>query len=208
MKDFDFHIPVGSLPRILRSNLEDFKKQRPFIAIDSSRKNEYAARLKPYAKKKLVGICWRSGLLDPLRNRNYTLLLDWKEILKIDDCVFVNLQYGDCEEEIREAEASFDIKIIRWSDIDLKNDFDGVFSLISCLDAVVTAPTTVSSLSGSLDLPTMLVSKCFPWDALGVSDGTYPWYKNTIISHDPAGKFASNALLSVPLFLNNLPSKI
>lgn len=207
LENYDFHIPLGSLPKILRPNIQDFKKQRPFISIDSYSKSYYADRLKSYASKKLVGICWRSGLLDPLRNRHYSSLVDWGEILKLDDCVFVNLQYGDCEQEIREAEAAFGVKIIRWDDLDLKNDFDEVFSLISCLDAVVSAPTTVSSLSGSLDIPTMLVSKSISWDALGVKDGFYPWYKNTIISHDPDGKFASNALQSVPGFLKNLPSK-
>ena len=155
-----------------------------------------------------MGVCWRSGLLDPLRNRHYTSLTDWEEILKLDDCVFINLQYGDCEAEIKEVEASFGINIIRWNDIDLKNDLDKVFALISCLDAVVSAPTAVSTLSGSLGIPTMLVSKCIPWDALGVPTGSYPWYKNTVISHDPAGKFASNALPSVPDFLKNLPSRV
>lgn len=204
LKSYDFQTPVGSLPRILRSNLSDFNKQQPFIKIDIERKKQYHVRLKSRISKKMIGICWRSGLLDPLRNRHYTSLTDWKNILTLDEFSFVNLQYGDCETEIQEVENLFGIEIIRWDDLDLKNDFDGIFSLTSCLDAVITAPTAVCSISGSLGIPTLIITRNLPWDALSAPNGEYPWYKNTVISHDPEGQYASMALPAAPDFLMNL----
>lgn len=203
LKTFDYHIPIGSLPGILRCSLTEFKKQQPFIKIDQKRKDFYREKIKSISSNKLVGICWRSGLLDPLRNRHYTSLTDWKDILTLDGYSFINLQYGDCEAEICEAEKLFGIKIIRWNDLDLKNDFDGVFSLVSCLDAVITAPTTVCSISGSLGIPTLIVSRNLPWDALSAPNGEYPWYKNASIVHDPEGQYASMALPEASKFLTN-----
>ena len=87
---------------------------------------------------------------------------------------FVNLQYSDCEAEISELENLLNIKIIRWPDLDLKNDLEGVLGLIKNLDAVVTVANAVSSLAGASSVNTVLLSKR-SWMHLGQLE-SYPWF--------------------------------
>jgi tetratricopeptide (TPR) repeat protein len=173
-QDFDVQCPVGSLPRIYRRDLVSFDRAvKPIKILDNSIE-EFKTKLSFFRGKKLVGICWRSGIFSIGRNLNYTALLDWKELLSQQDFQFVNLQYGDCENELIEIEAALGIKILRWPDLDLKNDLENVLALIKNLDAVVTVGTAVSSLAGACDIPTYLLAKS-GWMMLGQTD-RYPWY--------------------------------
>lgn len=172
--DFDFQCAIGSLPGIYRRSIASFDKEVTPLALLTSSVEEFKSRLTGYAGKKLVGICWRSGMFSIARNLNYTALLDWKELLSQQDFQFVNLQYGDCENELVQIEDALGISIIRWPDLDLKNDLENVLGLIKNLDAVVTVGTAVSSLAGSCNVPTYLLTKR-SWVMLGQTE-RYPWY--------------------------------
>jgi Flp pilus assembly protein TadD len=97
-----------------------------------------------------VGISWRSGALYYNRECFYTRLIDWGPILRIPGVHFVNLQYDESEQEVCAAEEAFGIRIHRWSDLDLKDDFDGVSALVRQLDLVLAPNTTVLELAGAL----------------------------------------------------------
>jgi Flp pilus assembly protein TadD len=172
--DYDYHIPVGSLCRLYRSKIENFENSRPFIKVDERRRADFAMRLEPYRDKRLIGICWRSGMLSALRNNSYTSLVDWAPIFSLPNAVFVNLQYGDCEEELLEAEQIHGIKVVRWADLDLKNDLDGVFALMSNLETVVSVGTAVIPFAGAVGTNAILLTHP-SWTSLGQPD-TYPWY--------------------------------
>ena len=203
---YDYHIPVGSLPGLLRAHIEDFEKQRPFIKSNPVYRQDFKNRLQIYRGKKLVGICWRSGMMDPTRNREYTSLVDWGHLLRREDCVFVNLQYGDCETELLEAENLFGIRIIRWNDLDLKNDLDRVFSLMSCLDCVVSANTAVHSMAGSQGIPVVLLDSKLSWSNLACEDH-FPWYPKTVLSGKPNTTRTAEALIEAPMLLNRILEK-
>ena len=174
-QDFDIQCAVGSLPRFFRRDLESFSRSSTRVLnIDDKLIDKYRERLVLYRDKKLIGICWRSGLLSIARNDSYTALADWKELLTQEDFIFVNLQYGDCESEILEVEKSLGIEILRWNDLDLKIDLENILGLIRNLDAVVTVGTAVSSLAGSCNVPTFLLSKQ-SWMMLGQTE-RYPWF--------------------------------
>jgi len=173
--DFDVQCAVGSLPRLFRRDIKAFEREIIPLKIKESATNDFQARLSKYSEKKLVGICWRSGIFSIARNLNYTALVDWQELLTQSDFQFVNLQYGDCESELLEIENLLGIDIIRWQDLDLKNDFENLFGLIKNLDAVVTVGTAVSSIAASCNVPTYLLIKP-SWLMLGQKD-IYPWYR-------------------------------
>ena len=175
--DFDYQIPMGSLPRLYRQSLLDFQRSRPFIITNEKQKARFTDGLSAFEGKLKVGISWRSGLLAANRNADYSAIQDWGELLQLPNCVFVNLQYGDCEAELTEVEALFGISIVRWQDLDLKNDIDEVFALMACLDVVVTAPTTVHAIAGSLGKPTLLMQGFWDWTNLGTD--FFPWYAST-----------------------------
>jgi tetratricopeptide (TPR) repeat protein len=175
--DFDFHMPLASLLGLYRNSLDDFQNSSPFILTDKSKRDRYAHRLSGYEDKLLIGICWRSGLLNAERNRDYSAISDWGALLTLPNCIFVNLQYGDCEAELKEVESIFGISILRWPDLDLKNDIDDVFAMMESLDVVVTAMTAVVQMAGSLGKRTFLINGIWDWPFLGTN--YYPWHTNT-----------------------------
>jgi hypothetical protein len=165
--DFDWHLPIGSLSRIFRNHISNFKTDKSNYLVSCPVKNKkFEDRLFKFKDKIKVGITWRSGVLNPLRNSEYTNILDWRDILTLSNIEFFNLQYGECEDELISAENAFNIKIHRWDDLDLKNDLDDVLSLIQNLDLVIGPSTTVIWLAAALGKPS-LVHQYKDWINLG-----------------------------------------
>jgi hypothetical protein len=65
----------------------------------------------------------------------------------------VNLQYGDCADELAQVEQTFGIRIHRWDDLDLMNDFESVAALMVGLDLILAPNSTTLELAGALGAP-------------------------------------------------------
>ena len=172
-KDYDFHLPMGSLMRYFRKSIKSFPKSMN-LTVDADRAVEYENRLGPKNGKFRIGLCWRSGRINELRALHYINILKLAPLFAVENIQWVNLQYGECEAECLAAENEFGIKIERWDDLDLKNDLDGVFSLISTLDLVITAATTVSSMAPLVGVQTLMFQKDYDWTTFGQDKD--PWF--------------------------------
>lgn len=184
--DFDYEIPIGSLLRLYRPTLGDFDKNRPYIKVDPEKRAKFNERLAKYRDKRLVGFCWRSGKLDPVRSLGYTNIEDWAELISQDDFTFVSLQYGNCEDEIQRVEQIACREVVRWSDLNLKDDLDDVFALISCLDFVVSVGTAVYPMAGAVGTRALMLGGRY-WASLG-SSTHYPFFPNSRLTGKPVGK--------------------
>jgi tetratricopeptide (TPR) repeat protein len=174
MSDFDCHLPIGSLPRLLMNSVNVLGGAAPLLKPDPRDMEKFAGRLAQFKDKKLVGVCWRSHKLSASRNKKYTALEDWRSILSIPGVVFVNLQYGECEEEIQQIERELGIHILRWEDLDLMNDFSGTAALIKNLDLVVSISSAVVPLAGAVSAQTLCMTYQ-NWVLLGEKN-LYPWF--------------------------------
>jgi tetratricopeptide (TPR) repeat protein len=200
-EDYDFQIPIGSLGRFFRKSELDIKSISSYLKPNENEEIELIKSLTSSANKLKIGICWRSGVLNTQRNENYLPLSEWDDIFKLNNCDFVNLQYGECEAELIEAENKFKIKIIRDSRIDLKIDLDIVFSMISNLDLVITPATAVSSMSFSIGTPTLVFKQANAWDNLGQE--TYPWSSSAKVFPFDSKHLPKNALKEISIYIKN-----
>jgi len=176
--DYDFQIPMGSLAALYRNSLEKFENSCNVYLKSNPEKDMHFSKLLENTHGKLkVGITWRSGLLNALRNLHYANILDWNEIFALDNIDFVNLQWGDCEEEIKLAENKFGIKIHRWPDVDLKNDLDDVLSIIKNVDLVIAPCTAAAWLSASIGKPTLVFQQR---DWINFGQDYFPFNSNVI----------------------------
>jgi hypothetical protein len=173
--DFDYHIPVGSLMRLFRNQIEQFKNVPAYIKVDPTLDEKFKQCLSKFKPKKLVGICWRSGKLSEDRNLNYAPLSAWESIFSVQGIQFVNLQYGDCLHELQQAEEFFGINILNWNDVDLKDDQESVAAIINNLDCVISAGTAVAQLTGAVGTHLKLFTPR-SWTLLGEDE--YPWASN------------------------------
>jgi hypothetical protein len=195
MNDFDYHLPIGSLPRLLMSSVDVLRDAPPLLHPDHADVAKFADRLAEFRGNKLVGICWRSHKLSATRNKKYTALEDWRSILSIPGVVFVNLQYGECEEEIQQVERDLGIRILRWVDLDLMSDFSGVAALIKNLDLVISISSAVVPLAGAVAAPTLCMTYQ-NWVLLGEKN-YYPWFPSVTPVVVPHSQAMATALPSV-----------
>jgi hypothetical protein len=120
----DYFALMGSALQYYRTRVEDFPCAK-FLEPDPVRVAQYRAQLETLCPGSYVGICWRSMMLGPKRNRYYSALDEWGPILKTPGVTFVNIQYGDCQAELARAEEQHGVKIYVIPGLDLKDDIDG-----------------------------------------------------------------------------------
>ena len=99
----------------------------------------------------------------------------WGPILKTPGVTFVNVQYGDCAEELARAQEKQDVCIHRIEDLDLKNDIDGAAALSAALDLVISAPTAAAATAGAVGTEVWFLTAGRTWPQLGTDH--YPWYR-------------------------------
>jgi hypothetical protein len=106
-----------------------------------------------------IGISWRSERHVFNRVFYHTGLIDWAPILGQRGAHFVNLQYNECEDELRDADKKFRIKIVRWPDLDLRNAFDEMAGLVFNLDMVLAPNTAILEFAGALGRPALYMNR-------------------------------------------------
>jgi len=173
--DFDWQIPVGSLAGIYRNQIEDFDRSAGYLIPDPELIKKYNQRINSISGvRKKVGICWRSGVVSPTRGGSYTMLSDWEELFQSNDICVINLQYGQCEEELLEIEKTYNTSILRWEDTSLQSDLEAVAAIVANLDVVCSVGTVVAQIGGSTGTPTLLCADKYHWTSFGTK--RYPFF--------------------------------
>ncbi|MBP2316270.1 tetratricopeptide repeat protein [Azospirillum soli] len=193
-RDVDLHIPMGTLPRLLRGRLADFPPQPGWLRPDPLRAALLGERLAALGPGLKVGIAWTSRRADAARRAAYTRLDQWAPVLATPGVRFVNLQYDGREDEITAAESRFGVRLHRWPDIDLYNDLDGSAALTGALDLVVTVASSVGETAGALGVPVWRVGGR-DWTQLGA--GVRPWFPTMRLFQPQAGQGIDHALAQV-----------
>ncbi len=168
--DFDYQIPMGSMMRLFRPDIESFRRTRTLIQPDPVRAEHFRQRLAALPGKFNIGLSWRSGMLNPERNPYYTSVSDWEPLLRLEGANIINLQYGDCSTELANVKEHFGVTIHHWPDLDLKDDLDGVFSLLSAIDTMVTVDTSVSAMAPAVGTQTSVLCASSNWMMFGRDD--------------------------------------
>ena len=189
--DYARHVPAGSLARLLRGRLADFPAKpawaRPaWLAADPARVADFRTRLDRAAPNVLrVGVAWRSQLMTAERQAAYLRLNDLAPLFALSGVAFVNLQYGDVEEEIADAERRLGVRLLRWSDLDLKDDLEGAAALTAALDLVIAPAVSSAELAAALGAPTWrLAGRDWTWAGTAVR----PWTPSARVFAPKAGE--------------------
>lgn len=174
---FDYHLPIGSLPKFYRNELTDFDASNSgFLLTNEIIDKEVKNRLSKYANKRKIGVSWRSK--NPLSGLKRSVsLADIIAYINDEEAVFINLQYGDVNEEISELQRS-GIEIINISEIDNMKNIDGLLSIINGCDEVVSIDNSTVHFAGAIGKKTQVLmheSADFRWEMQGE---TTKWYKS------------------------------
>ena len=146
---FDYHLPMGSLPRLFRSSEEDFSKTRESYLKADMERVEVLRKELGVEGKKVIGISWKS--FKSLNTTKKSMDLEqFGRMFDGLDVVLLNLQYGDVNEEIRAFTKGTGIEVLQCSSVNLKEDLDGLGALIALCDLVVSTSNVTIHMAGAL----------------------------------------------------------
>ena len=174
---YDEQIPIGSLGQFFRKELSDFKNIAYPYLIDDPVKTQHIKSLPQFSNQKTCGISWRSSNQKLGKDKSVPLL-DLLPILSSNDMQFINLQYGDTAKEVADLAEEHGRSLYSVPEIDIFNDIDGVLSIISACDLVITTSNSTAHLAGALGKEALLlvpysVGKFWYWHDI---DGVSLWY--------------------------------
>ena len=167
----DYQIPVASLGQFLRTSFESFPSRSGFLKADAARAHALRARYQAITPGNLiVGVSWRSKNEDIGSIKSADLSV-WTPVLTVPGVTFVNLQYGDCREELAAVKRDTGIEILQDSEIDPLRDMDDFFSQVAAMDLIISTSNTTIHAAGSLNVPTWLLLYGSPGDL-------WYWFRN------------------------------
>ncbi len=173
--DWDQHLPLGDLCRILRPEAASFARQPPaWLRADPARCLALAADL-PRAGSLRCGLSWRSegAVLGMGKSIPLPALADAVALPGVE---LVCLQYGAVEKELTALQQATGIDVRSTPGLDRRHDLEGLAALIESCDLVITISNATAHLSGALGRPTWLLLPhvpYWPWQRRGE---TSLWY--------------------------------
>lgn len=172
----DIRTAIGSLPMFLRSDIADFPERRAYLLPDKQKADSWRKRLEELGNGLKIGISWRGGGEVSERRKRSTVLEQWSGIFSINSASFINLQYGDCAAELKEAKEKLGVTIHDWEDADPLKDLDNFAAQISALDIVISIDNATVHMAGALGVPvwTLLPFAC-DWRWMQDFEDS-PWY--------------------------------
>ena len=179
LKKFDSIIFAGSLCSYFRKNKSNFLN-KPYL-IDDLKKTAEIKKDTIFNKNDLkIGLSWKSvvSIYGKLKSLN---LSDFKSLIK-KNRQFINLQYGDVDEELKQK-VNQDFDIYSFKKIDLFNDLEYLMSILKNLDVFVTVSNSTAHLASAMGVKTFLIcpkksSTYFYWSN---ENNKTPWYQNVEI---------------------------
>lgn len=156
-EDIDYHLPADSLaarypaefnPALVRLN--------PYIIPRDDLKCNWIGRLRQLGDGLKVGVSWRSGVQDYKRNKYYADYESLAPLFKMQGVHWINLNYSNVAGDVMTIKKMYGVDLCTWDDLDLKNDFESVSALTSCLDLVISAATCPAVIAKAVGVPTWM----------------------------------------------------
>jgi tetratricopeptide (TPR) repeat protein len=167
--DAQVAIALGSLPRLLRSELSAFPDPHVFLKPDAAETLRWTQWRKVRGPGSFVGLCWRSGKVGGLRAAQYAPLEAWAAFIRDIPATPVSLQYDMQASELDTLQRLSGRAILVPPELDQKQEIDRTAAMIATLDAVVSAPTAVSWIAAGLGVPTFKILYDNSWTSFGES---------------------------------------
>jgi tetratricopeptide (TPR) repeat protein len=153
----DVQIAAGSLGRYLRPDFASFPRQKSFLRADPAAtaklRSAYEARANG---RRIVGLAWRSKneTIGPAKSAR---LVNLAPILTTPGIFFVNMQYGDCDGEIKEVRETLGVEIHQDPAVDALENLDAAFSQAAAMDLVITSSNSAAHIAGAQGAPVWIM---------------------------------------------------
>lgn len=160
----DYQCAIGQLPHFYRNKESDFTG-KPYLKADSDRSIMWRALFDSYKGRK-IGIAWSGGSPNTGQKKRSLTLDDFEPLVGGD--TLISLEYNELIEDSRVKSFQETLK---------GRNIDDLAALISQLDLVVTACTTVVYVAGALGVPCYVLVPDQPGYRYHLK-GNFPWYES------------------------------
>lgn len=171
----EVQVPLGSIGRHVRRSWYEFPRDRKaYLFADEAKVQQLRARLGG-GRQPVIGLSWlsRAERFGELKSLSLRAL---EPLLTRPGLRFVDIQYGNTDEERNAVCKALGISIDRLPDVDPYGDMDGLAALLRACDLVVSTSNTTAHLAGALGVPTLLM--------LPFASGRH-WYWHELRSDSP-----------------------
>ncbi len=168
--DYDFNIPLMSLPLVLQTSARTIPGDVPYIHAENESIAQWRAKLPASTTK--IGLVW-SGRPQHGNDRNRSCrLIDFLPLLQIPDIHFVGLQKGAGAEQADALPPGLDF--VNYGN-DLKN-FSHTAAVLANLDLLISVDTAVIHLAGAMGKPAWVMIPFIPDWRWGMYRQDCLWY--------------------------------
>jgi len=179
----DGWIPMAQIAAMYRNSITQFPKQNSFLQVDATKVAEISAKLAQLPAGPKIGVSWKSLKMNVARSKYYSPFDEWKQVLKTPGAVFVNMQYGECAEEIEQIKHELGVTIHQIDGLDLKDDLDGVAAACCALDVMIGPMNATTNLGAACGANIWFLTTAEAWPLLGSKDN--PWYPSAKVFATP-----------------------
>jgi tetratricopeptide (TPR) repeat protein len=168
--EFDFQIPLLSIPGALRTTLATIPAKTPYLKAPKETVGFWRARVNETERRR-VGLVWSGGTVYRNDHNRSLSLSDMAPILNLPfefHCLQKVLREGDLEELSNFSSLAFHG--------DNLHDFSDTAALIEAMDLVITVDTSVAHLAGALGKPVWILLPFAPDFRWLLDRKDSPWY--------------------------------
>lgn len=178
--DYNFQIPLMSLPQRLGLMVSDVKTPRGYLQIPAAKCDYWKSRLSEDRKFK-VGLCWQGNPEFPEDRLRSIPLKAFEPLMGLENISIYSLQRGFGSEQI--VEAGFQSQVV-----DYTGEFDqdgSIFldaaALMKNLDLTISIDSSLAHLGGAINEPTwILLPKICDW-RWGLEGHDRTWYDSVTL---------------------------
>ncbi|MDX2143312.1 MAG: tetratricopeptide repeat protein [Rhodospirillaceae bacterium] len=150
---FDVQAPLVSLAKLVRNDLRSFASNTAYLVPDRSVAITLGASYRRAPDELLVGIAWRSSGVADAHQKTINLG-SWGALFALPKVRFVNLQYGDCSQELTLVKAEFGVEVLHDATVDPIQNLDHFAAQVAAMDVVVCSSNTAAHMAGALGVRT------------------------------------------------------
>lgn len=169
-KEFDYHIPLLSLPGIFKTTLSTIPADIPYLNADLRKANGWKTRLRNEEMK--IGVVWAGNPDNKDDLYRSCRLTDFLPLLQIPGVRSYGMQKGEPSKEITQLPDGMDF-------INLGEelaDFSDTAGLIENLDLIISVDTAVVHLAGAMGKPVWNLRPAIPYWVWMMDREDTPWY--------------------------------
>ena len=169
LDNFDFQIPLMSLPFLFQTNLKNVPSKTPYLQVDKKLDNYWKLKLKKYSKAK-IGLVWSSSSSAALAKFRSM------DIKNLQPIINKHYHYFSLQNSVSDNDSVF-LKKNNVVDLGSQN-LDNIFAIVNNLDLVISIDTLFAQIAGSLNIPIwVMVNLDSDWKwILGRKDS--PWHSS------------------------------